>query len=69
MLFNDTEYRFCVNCALAADAGDDSMICKKKGVVPKDGKCNAFSYDPLKRDPGRPRSLSSLRGKDGDFSL
>jgi len=69
MLFKDMEYRYCVNCALAADCGEDSMICSKKGVVRKDSKCASFSYDPLKRDPARPHPGGPLRGHDGDFSL
>ena len=68
MLFKDKEYRFCVNCANAAEADEESMLCRKKGMVPKDGKCRSFRYDPLKRDPALPQAALRI-SSDFDFSL
>jgi len=36
------------------------MLCEKKGVVDAGYHCRRFCYDPLKRDPGVPRSAPSL---------
>ena len=69
MLFNATEYRCCINCSHAAEFDEDHMVCKKKGIVDKAKKCRHFLYDPLKRDPAKPRSLSALTSSDHDFSL
>jgi len=69
MLFKASEHRCCVNCALSAELDEDRMICKKKGIVDKDRKCRHFLYDPLKRDPARPRSLAALKSAEHDFSL
>lgn len=69
MLFKSKEYRLCLNCALAAEADEDQMLCRKKGLVAKDHHCMAFRYDPLKRDPARPKKNPVLPGSDSDFSL
>ena len=43
---------FDENCSLCEHAqplsGGDLCICLKKGVVPADGVCRAFCFDPLK---------------------
>ena len=67
MLFDDKEFRLCLNCARAAELDEDRMLCRKKGPVRKEFCCAAFRYDPLKRDPARPRVFS--RDDSADFSL
>ena len=48
----------CAYCEKATVLFDeDSMLCKKKGVVSRDYKCSSFIYDPLKRQP--PRAVNS----------
>ena len=54
---------------MAAELDEDRMICKKKGIVDKSKKCRHFDYDPLKRDPAKPRSLAALKSSEHDFSL
>lgn len=41
-------------------AGDEYVLCSKKGVVSLTHKCHRFSYDPLKRIPKRAPSLVKL---------
>lgn len=69
MLFKSSEYRYCVNCAHAAELDEEHMICKKKGTVSKDKRCLSFSYDPLKRDPALPQKVQFSKWKSSDFSL
>ena len=52
----------------AAETDEDRMLCRKKGVVPKEGRCGGFRYDPLKREPARPL-LRKTAPEDADFSL
>ena len=68
MLFRKEEFRCCANCACAAETDEDRMLCRKKGVVPKEGRCGGFRYDPLKREPARPL-LRKAAPEDADFSL
>ena len=68
MLFDEKEYRFCVNCAQAAELDKDTMLCKRKGPVRKDGCCRRFCYDPLRREPS-PRRETLLPTDRLDFSL
>ena len=67
MLFRDKEYRYCVNCARAAEADADHMLCTKKGIVEKGHVCMSFRYDPLKRTPAQAPKLRA--SDDMDFSL
>ena len=43
---------YCKNGRLPPD--EKSVLCVKKGLVPTDGKCRKYSYDPLKRRPKKP---------------
>jgi len=69
LLFQKKEFRFCINCAHAAELDEDTMLCKVKGTTQKASSCARFCYDPLKREPPRPRSAELLTGTDADFSL
>lgn len=69
MLFKEKEYCFCANCSRAVSAGEDEMICRKKGLVSKAGCCSAFRYDPLKREPSRVRPIDFSSYDERDFSL
>ncbi len=51
----------CAFCEKATPlAGDEYVLCSKKGVVSLTYKCRRFSYDPLKRVPKRAPSLEKL---------
>ncbi len=50
--------RYCEYARLLLD--ENQMLCEKKGVVDAGYHCRRFCYDPLKRDPGTPRSAPSL---------
>ena len=58
----------CELCVYSAPISDkDELICSKKGVVIKGGKCCKFIYDPLKRIPFSPaKALDSLTFSDDD---
>ncbi|MBQ7938859.1 MAG: hypothetical protein IJ281_00580 [Clostridia bacterium] len=46
--------KLCKFCERASSLNDpDRMLCHKKGVVSAGYSCRSFSYDPLKRDPGK----------------
>lgn len=51
----------CAFCEKATPlAGDEYVLCAKKGVVSLTYKCRRFRYDPLKRIPKRAPSLMRL---------
>ncbi|MBQ8207665.1 MAG: hypothetical protein IJZ89_02915 [Clostridia bacterium] len=51
----------CAFCEKATPlAGDEYVLCSKKGVVALTYKCRRFAYDPLKRIPKRAPSLMRL---------
>ena len=58
----------CAYCSRANVLDDHNMSCSKRGIVPLDGSCRSFRYDPLRRIPPRP---AVLRGTftDADFQL
>ena len=51
----------CAFCEKATVlAGDEYVLCSKKGVVALTYKCRRFAYDPLRREPKRAPSLMKL---------
>ena len=58
--------RYCENASCLQT--ESQMLCKKKGVVNAVYTCRAFRYDPLKRDPGKIRSVPPLEFVDLDES-
>lgn len=56
---------YCVHGRLAPNK--ESVLCKKSGLVDLDYSCRKFKYDPLKRQPVRPRPI--IKYEEEDFSL
>lgn len=59
----------CAYCAWAAPLEEGKLICEKKGVVPEEGRCRRFRYDPLRRVPPRPEPPDFSRFSGEDFTL
>ena len=68
MLFSKDIHKLCVYCKHAARIDDNTLICRKKGIVNRWDHCRSFRYDPLKRVPARPRPLPEEDGQK-DYSL
>ena len=66
MLFRKKIDRFCTYCAFGGKIDDDTVICKKCGVVPSAHHCRRFRYDPLKRVPSR---AAEPQPQSADYSL
>ena len=56
---------YCTYGRLSPNA--ESILCIKKGVVEVDFSCRKFKYDPLKRQPRRPKPIDKFDKED--FSL
>ena len=69
MLFRKQIQPSCSYCVHAAKLADGQILCSKKGVVPSDGKCMRFRYDPIKRIPVKPKALDFSKYDPEDFSL
>ena len=59
----------CAYCQRGRQVNDREVACVKKGIVPMEYHCHAFQYDPLKRVPPRPATLSGERLSKEDFSI
>ena len=69
MLFRKKIQRRCSYCAHGTQLEDDQILCVKKGVVPAEGKCRRFLYDPCKRIPVKARALDFSKYDKENFSL
>ena len=69
MLFRKNMDPRCAYCGKGNQLNDREVICKKRGIVPADGCCRAFRYDPLRRTPPRPIKLNTSRLSEEDFTI
>ena len=59
---NNTDYsKVCLYCENATVLqGENTVLCKYKGVVSEDYVCRKFVYDPLKREPKSALKIPTL---------
>lgn len=69
MLFRKNIDPRCAYCRRGAQISEREVACVKRGIMPVEGSCRRFRYDPLKRVPPRPAPLETARLKESDFSL
>ena len=69
MLFRKKIEPRCSYCLYCAKLGDEQVLCSRHGVMPMEGKCFRFSYDPCKRVPGKPKALDLSKYEHEDYSL
>lgn len=69
MLFQQKIEPRCVYCRKGSTLNEEQVLCVKKGVVSPGGHCRGFRYDPLKRVPPKPATLTRPALSDEDFSL
>ena len=69
MLFRKKIEKSCIYCAYGTKFDDEQVLCIKKGVVPVNGKCRKFAYDPCKRIPPKQKALDFTKYNEEDYSL
>lgn len=69
MLFRKKIDKSCSYCAYGTMLEDGKILCSKRGVKEADSKCRKFTYDPLRRVPGRMKPLDFQKYEQEDFSL
>lgn len=69
MLFRKKMPRSCSYCAYGTKIDEEQVLCVKRGVVPVEGACRKFDYDPCKRVPPKPKALDFTKYNDADYSL
>ena len=69
MLFRKDIEPCCAYCQKGSVISEREVACVKKGIMPAEGHCRSFRYDPLKRVPPRPAALRTDNLKEEDFSL
>lgn len=73
MLFQNKLFRGnieprCAYCARGGPLDENTVTCRKRGIMPAGEHCRAFRYDPLRRVPPRPAVLRTAF-TDADFAL
>ena len=58
---------YCVHGRFSPNS--ESILCTKMGVVGVDFSCKKFKYDPLKRQPRRPKPIDKFEKEDFSLSL
>lgn len=69
MLFRKKIHRACEYCAYGVKAGEEAILCSKKGLKTPTDHCRKFQYDPTKRIPKKARALDFSKYDEQDFSL
>lgn len=69
MLFRKITERSCSCCQHCTKLNDEQVLCSKRGIMPADGQCMRFTYDPCKRIPGKPKALDLSKYNQEDYSL
>jgi len=69
MLFRKITERSCSFCLHCTKLNDEQVLCSKRGVMPVNGKCTKFVYDPCKRIPGKAKALDFSKYDQEDYSL
>lgn len=69
MLFRKKIDRSCSYCLHCAKLNNDQVLCAKRGIMPLNGQCRQFRYDPCKRIPGKPKALDLGKYEHEDYSL
>ena len=69
MLFRKKIEKACTYCVHGTQIDPDQVLCIKKGVVPPEGKCRKFCYDPCKRIPKKAKALDFEKYEEYDYSL
>lgn len=66
MLFDRKIAPSCSYCRLGTSIGNGEIACLRRGITSEGGSCKHFAYDPLKREPERPRTPEKTPLKDLD---
>jgi len=69
MLFSKDIDPRCAYCKHATYLNDSTIMCLKKGITSPSDQCRRFRYDPLKRLPPKPQTLSRSQFSEEDFTL
>ena len=69
MLFRKKIDRHCGYCQHCTKLDDFQVLCAKRSVMPVDGMCMKFKYDPCKRIPSKPKALDLSKYENEDYSL
>lgn len=69
MLFRKKIEPCCSYCLHCTKLNNEQILCSKRGLMPVDGKCRKFTYDPCKRIPGKEKALDFSQYDKEDYSL
>jgi len=69
LLFRRNMEPSCSYCQHGVSIGFGEVMCRRCGIMSSEGRCNAFRYDPTKREPEYAAALDTSDLRESDFSL
>ncbi|MBR5479251.1 MAG: hypothetical protein IKU84_03650 [Clostridia bacterium] len=68
MLFNKDIQPCCAYCLEGSEVNEDTVVCKRHGVVLKSFRCRHYKYNPFNRTPPSQDDIE-LNFSENDFSI
>jgi len=59
----------CAYCRYSSALGRDEVVCIRRGIMESSGNCNAFRYEPTKRQPEGLPVVASTDFTEEDFKI
>jgi len=69
MLFRRDIDPSCAYCVSGTHIGFGEVACRKRGIMDVEGRCNAFRYEPTKREPEFPNSQILPKMSANDLAI
>jgi len=69
MLFRRNIKPSCGYCHYGIQIGFGDVACIKRGIMTVEGRCNAFRYEPTKREPEFARTPKVKKMSEQDLAL
>jgi len=70
LLFRKNIVPSCSYCRHGiALAGQNEVVCRRRGIMFNDGQCGAFRYEPTKRKPEYSKVIATVEFSTEEMSL
>ena len=64
-VFNKDLPHYCEYCAHGSHSEfSNEILCKKRGITDRKDSCKSYTYDPLKREPGKIKIAENYTPED-----
>ena len=59
----------CAYCRFGTALGKGEVVCIRRGIMESSGSCNAFRYEPTKREPEGAPNATATNLSETDFEI